>query len=465
MLMVGLDLGTTFIKGALLDLDAPAIQGVRRLPFPGAVTGLPALHYEVEAGQVADTVRALLDELLATAPDCAGIVLCTQMHGLVLSTETGEPRSNIITWQDQRILSEHPAGGNYFDRLSAQVSVVERQQLGHELQPSRPLCYLYWLAEQGALPAEPIYPVGVGDFVVAHLCRTTPVMEATNAGSHCALNLEAMTWHHAVLERLGLAHLQWPALRPFGSVVGEYRHRGRMLPVYTPVGDHQCSVVGALLAEDELSLNISTGSQASLLTADWQPGDYQTRPFFDDRFLNTISGIPAGRALNLLVNLLTELPRSQGVMLDDPWTYIADAAAGVPETDLTVNLAFFGSAGGKQGQIAHIREQNLTVGHLFHAAFQNMAENYYAAGLRLSPAQAWRGLVFSGGLAQKIAVLRQLVERKFQRPYRTSPSSEDSLLGLLVLGLVAAGRYPTVGEATSALRTTYQETATAKENR
>jgi ribulose kinase len=68
-------------------------------------------------------------------------------------------------------------------------------------------------------------------------------------------------------------------------------------------------------------------------------------------------------------------------------------------------------------------------------------------------------------LAQKIAVLRQLVERKFQRPYRTSPSSEDSLLGLLVLGLVAAGRYPTVGEATSALRTTYQETATAKENR
>jgi sugar (pentulose or hexulose) kinase len=457
MLLVGLDLGTSFIKGALLDLDDPAIRQVRRLPFPGPLNGLPPLHYEVDAQLVTGVVRELLDALLDAAPDCAGIVLCTQMHGLVLCTEEGAARSNLITWQDQRVLDSHPAGGTYFDRLLAQVGVLERQELGNELQPSRPLCYLYWLAEQRQLPTETVMPVGVADYVAANLCHSRPLIETTNAGAHCAFNLARQTWHQAVIRRLGLTGLEWPEILPFGAVVGEYRYAGRAVPVYTPVGDHQCAVLGALPNEGELSLNISTGSQASMVTPSWQPGEYQTRPFFDGQFLNTITGIPAGRALNHLVNLLTELPRRQGIVLDDPWPLITEAASAVTTSELMVNLAFFDSMAGKHGLIGNIREQNLTVGHLFHAAFQNMAENYYAAGLHLSPTQEWRGLVFSGGLAQKIPVLRQLVEDKFQLPHRLSPSSEDTLLGLLALGLVAGGRCQTVAEATAILRLRYTE--------
>ena len=77
------------------------------------------------------------------------------------------------------------------------------------------------------------------------------------------------------------------------------------------MGDHQAALAGAFLGERELSLNISTGSQASLFTPTWQPGNYQTRPFFDGRFLNTITHIPAGRALNVLFKLLTELAEAQ----------------------------------------------------------------------------------------------------------------------------------------------------------
>jgi sugar (pentulose or hexulose) kinase len=173
--------------------------------------------------------------------------------------------------------------------------------------------------------------------------------------------------------------------------------------------------------------------------------------------LNTVTGIPAGRSLNHLVNLLTELPRRQGLVLADPWPLIVAAASEVGTTNLTVNLAFFDSMGGKHGQLGNIHEQNLSVGHLFHAAFQNMAENYYAAALRLSPAQEWRGLVFSGGLAQKIPLLRQLIEGKFHLPHRLSPSSEDTLLGLMALGSVAVGQFRTVREATIALRLRYNE--------
>jgi sugar (pentulose or hexulose) kinase len=466
MSFLAIDLGTTFIKGAVLDLDNLRLQQMRRQPFPGPISRLPPLCYEVDPDAIITTVRNLIDELLAAAPPgrpplgpaCEGIVFCTQMHGLVLCNEEGHALSNFISWQDQRVLNPYPKGGSYLDRLLALVTLHERQQLGHELQPSRPLCFLYWMAENELLPRTPAYPVGLPDFVIAHLCQSEPSMEATGAGAHCALNLETLDWHHSLIERLGLAHLRWPDIRPFGEVVGVYHTGGQALSCYTPVGDHQCALAGAFLREGELSLNISTGSQASMVTQSWQPGDYQTRPFFDGRFLNTITGIPAGRALNVLVNLLAELPRSQNLVLSDPWPYIAEAVEAASETDLDVNIAFFDSIGGKHGKIDNIREDNLTVGHLFRAAFENMAKNYYVAALKLSPEQAWSDLVFSGGLAQKIHALRTLVQQKFRVDHRVCASTEDALLGLLALALVASGRAPSVAQATVQLMMHYRET-------
>jgi sugar (pentulose or hexulose) kinase len=458
MFFLALDLGTTFIKGGILDLDRLRITHIRRLPFPDPVAGLPALFYEVDPQTIVNTTRQLIQALLADAPDCAGIVLCTQMHGMVLCSETGQPLSNVITWQDQRVLSPHPAGqGSYFDHLRARLSEQERQHLGNEVQPSRPLCYLHWMVQNGQLPPGPAVPAGIPDFVIANLCATMPSMEATSAAAHCAFNLTQLEWHWAVLEKLGLAHLRWPTVRRFGEVVGVLEIDGKRIPFYTPIGDHQCALVGAFLGNDELSLNISTGSQATILTPALVLGNYQTRPFFDGRFMNTITGVPAGRSLNHLVNLLTELAHGQGIELPDPWRYITEAAANVKATDLTVNLAFYDSFAGKEGQISHLREENISVGHLFYAAFQNMADNYYASALRLSPNQSWRRLVFSGGLAQKIDLLRELIQRKFQVDYRVCASSEDTLLGLLALALVASGRLPSVTQATEMLLANYSE--------
>jgi len=63
---------------------------------------------------------------------------------------------------------------------------------------------------------------------------------------------------------------------------------------------------------------VATGSQVSRMTTVLTLGDYQTRPLFDGRFLNTFTYPPGGRSLNVLVDLVTELPAAQGVELQDP---------------------------------------------------------------------------------------------------------------------------------------------------
>jgi sugar (pentulose or hexulose) kinase len=264
------------------------------------------------------------------------------------------------------------------------------------------------------------------------------------------LNLESLDWHQGVLSLLGVEGLRWPAVRGHGEVVGRLPVGSRAIPCYTPVGDYQCAMVGTLLVPGELSLNISTGSQVSLLKPRLAFGNYQTRPFFDGRFLATITHIPAGRALNALVRFLSELAETQALSLADPWPYIARKAAEAGKTEMRVDLAFFDSACGDHGQITHIREAELTVGHLFRAAFENMADNYYACASRLSPDQAWRNLVLSGGLAQ-IDILRQLICDRFQKDYRLSPTAEDTLLGLLALALAFTGRAASVEQAMALL--------------
>src|ERR1700682_4223198 len=107
---IALDLGTSSIKGAVIDLDRLRLAHVQRVPFPDPIPGLPPLFCEIDPGQVVAAVRSLLEKLLPNAPNCAGVMTCGQMGGLVLPTGDGAPLSNCITWRDQRLLMRPPNG-------------------------------------------------------------------------------------------------------------------------------------------------------------------------------------------------------------------------------------------------------------------------------------------------------------------------------------------------------------------
>jgi sugar (pentulose or hexulose) kinase len=448
---IALDLGTAFIKGAVVHLDRPGLAHIRRVPFPEPIAGLPALFCEIDPARIIAAVRHVIDELAACTPACSGLVMCGQMGGLVLTTAAGAALTNYISWRDQRLLQPHPSGaGTYFEVLRQALSPDERRQLGNEVRPGLPLSFLFWLAETQRLPAPAPIAATLTDFVLAHLCGTRPALEMTQATG--ALNLETGDWHWSVFDKLGLAGVGWPTLQGLHTPVGYLAAGGQRLPCYAPVGDHQCALAGASLEEHELSLNISTGSQASLLTRQLAPGNFQTRPYFDGQFLNTITHIPAGRALNVLVALLTELPVAQAAPLEEPWPYIQAEAARVSDTDLAVDLSFFPSPVGERGAITNIREDNLSVGQLFRAAFRSMADNYETCALRLSPARAWRSMVYSGGLAQKLDLLRNMIEARLPGPSRLCATTEDTLAGLLALAWVVSGQASTIQAATQRLR-------------
>ncbi len=112
---------------------------------------------------------------------------------------------------------------------------------------------------------------------------------------------------------------------------------------------------------------------------------------------------------------------------------ISHAVEQTADSDLNVNLAFFAGSLGDRGHIDNIRLDNLSVGHVFRAAFEHMAENYVQCAARLSPEKKWRQVVFSGGLPQKFPSLRRMIAERLACPVRSVDIAEETLEGLLRL--------------------------------
>jgi sugar (pentulose or hexulose) kinase len=446
--LIGIDIGTSFIKGAILDLKTCRYTHVRRVAFPDPLPSHDTFHCEFDPQPILAEVASILKQLANIDSSCDGIVLCTQMASMVLVNETGDTLTNCIGWRDQRATMKHPSGkGSYHEVIRAHITPQQRAELGNELPVGAPACFLFWLRENGQLNSGTI-PVTLADFVISNLCRSHPTVDATNALAYGLFDLKARAWHMNVIQQLGLHHIRWPAIVSDGHIVGHMRLGDRYVPCYAPAGDYQCALVGAMVNTNELSLNISTGSQVSRITDHLQKGEYQSRPYFENKFVNTLSHLPAGRSLNILVDLLTEIARKAEGSQPDPWPYIAEVASAAQDSDLDIKTSFFPGPCGNTGHIANIGERNLTVGTLFRAVFRNMAENYYACALKIWPDCSWENLVISGGLGRKLLLLRQMIQSRFQSEIRLCQVEEDTLLGLMILGMVFSGEAESLESAT-----------------
>jgi hypothetical protein len=81
-------------------------------------------------------------------------------------------------------------------------------------------------------------------------------------------------------------------------VSGYMNVKGRLVPVYTGIGDFQASVLGCNLLPRTLYVNMSTGSQIALI--EQRPYFYQglsCRPFFNNQYLKCYTHIPCGKFL------------------------------------------------------------------------------------------------------------------------------------------------------------------------
>jgi sugar (pentulose or hexulose) kinase len=428
MYFVAIDLGATYIKSCIIDENFQ-IQNIQRVPFPAFDNVIP-YHRTVTFSKIVDGVRTVLNAQLANISDCQGILFSNQMHGLVLFDKTGQAVTPFISWQDKR------SAVSLSDSSSSPIEILRgvnrdfiwHQETGEYLRIGFPVTQLFSMKLAGER-LEGLIPLDLGNAVAHSLSRSAkPLIDTTNAAAFGCYDIKRHTWHTNLLSKLGLSDLAWPEIVEPGVCSGSLDDNNKT-NVYVSIGDQQISLLGAGLAEtDTISVNIATGSQVSVLSKQFLRGDFQTRPYFFRNYLKTITHIPAGRSLNALLKLFTEV--SSDISFDEAWSKVEAKIVNIKSSNLNVDLSFFSSAFGERGSINNISEEDLNVGAVMYAAFANIADNHFKGFQNLNSSKLkYKEIIGSGGVLKKSKTIQKLLIEKFQVPLNLSSGLEDALIG------------------------------------
>lgn len=409
MHIIGIDIGATFIKSAtLVPREAAVLSPIKVVtpPWnPGDPTYLGTIYEHVR-----DHIRRQNN---FGGTRAAAIWITGQMGGFTLVS--GERATPWVSWMDRGIFEPDESYYDMWRKLSQDR--LSWKDLG-EIVPGSGASHIYHMCRRLNHVPEST-PLSLPDYVAWRLAGCpSPRIEETMAAAFGLYSIRRQQWSIETIDMLGLGSLEMPQIIPAGTVLGEYQG----MPVYVPVGDHQCSVLGSELKDDEVSINIGTGSQVSTVTLDrnWAVwGHSQVRPYFGGKYLNCVTHLQGGRLLASIVQMIIEPGKEYK---PDVWNYINTI---IPDdTDLHWTTDSDG------GSLSCIRPDNLTGGDLLLAAIKGMALRYHNALTRIRA--CGRSLVLSGGAARKIARLRTEIDNAVKTGYRLVQDHE-ALRGLAIL--------------------------------
>ena len=210
--LIGLDLGTTAVKGILTHADGRILKTVERPvvyrhPQPDWVEG----DAEQQAHDVFEVIRALASA--APAPVVA-LAAAAASGNTLLTDANGRPLTPVINWMDRRCC-EHPPPA-----LAGLTSKAVRQVTGWPCVESFPLAHLAWMGEH--------MPEKVRQ--AAHVCMNTDwllykltgqwVMDYSTATTFHLQDQVQRHWHTPFLNRLGIQESQLSRLTGSGVPVG-----------------------------------------------------------------------------------------------------------------------------------------------------------------------------------------------------------------------------------------------------
>lgn len=450
MKYIGIDLGSSFIKAVLLDLDHGAIAASSSYPSPQKEPNKNPNIFQLSAVRLAEIVKQLIDEYTSDYHDVEGIIISTQMHGFVYTYPGQEDR--YISWQDMRCMDPIPGENRtYLQKLDQEIPPEAMRSHGVAIKPSLAACNLYTLfAENPEIPRDgQLYTLGS---YIIHCLTGRNICHISNAAPMGLADVEHHCWDQAMIRRLGLEQVKLPCLTEHDyEICGTYTSNGCVLKVHPDYGDMQVSILGSQIGKGDVVANVATGAQVIRYSTEFVPGCYEIRPFLDGAYLYTISNMPAGRNLDVLVRFLCDtVQKLTGIELDaqQVWEYIHHHSAS--DKELVVEANFYKNPYfPKGGNIYNITHSNLTIETLFSAAIDNMAATYWHFIQELCDhADQVEHIICAGGVCWKNPELVQALEKASGKPCRLSPMANEALAGMYRLSLVCSGRCENLAQTT-----------------
>jgi sedoheptulokinase len=347
------------------------------------------------------------------------------MHGILYVDENGTCVSPLYTWQDGR--GNQPYGDTtYADFLGSSS--------GYGCVTD------FYNRENGLVPPNACGFCAIHDYFVMELCGLKhPLVHVSDAASFGLFDLKTKGFHYptafTVLDGYHMA--------------GTYQN----IPVSVAIGDNQASVLSTLSSNDDLLVNIGTGSQVSVICDDIVSGsNIETRPFFEGKYLAVGAALCGGRAYATLKDFYKALlaPISE---LDDTAVYeLMSSHLKEVSPVLMVDTRFEGTRMDKsiRGSIENISTSNFTPAALTKGVLVGMVTELY--DMYLIMGKKVTGIVGSGNGIRKNRDLANTISQIFGCPLKIPNHTEEAAFGAALYALLSSGRYQNINEARTQIK-------------
>lgn len=421
MRFLGLDLGTTSVSAAVIDLSGrvPATQSrPHRADRPADVLGA---HLQ-DADVLVERALELLQGLATEFGPFAGVGVAGQMHGILYTDAAGRAVSPLYTWLDRR--AETRDGSRTYRDLF-QDATSEAVPLGYGALTH------FTLLKKGRVPEAATAFCTPADYLVMRLAGLAePVMDSSLAHSLGLFDLSRRAFSDAWAALGG--RLRPPTLAG-GAVVGQYGGA----PVVCALGDNQASFIGSVGSPHGTALvTLGTSGQVCCVSSvrpAYSGPEMEVRPFPGGDFLLVGASLTGGKALEVLANLIDSVAVAlTGERAADPYSLLEATSASPPYP--VVDTRFAGSRGGAQaGAIHHITMDNLTLPHLAYGFAQGVVSElhaFWAGAFRETGVTATiTRLVGSGNAVRRNALVRERLTETFGLPLALTEHQEEAAVG------------------------------------
>lgn len=469
---IGLDFGSTTLSAVAVDQAGQQFSNCS-VAHHADITGLPPNHHEQDPRLLFQKASELLRRMIESSEIDSDSITCLgitgQMHGVLLVDESLQPLTNLITWQDRRVLNKEN-GTTFINQIDHENSA----ETGCQLRPGYGAVTLAALRRSKQLPGIPFKCCTIMDWFAACLVQRigNPLelfTDRANAGSLGIFNLKTDAWDKRLLDALKLDTDWFPFVKECGSAVGEIRPDlavdcglSASTLVCVPTGDHQAAVLGSGgMTAGTIHINIGTGGQIS-----WPSEIIHTTPGLDTRYLPEKqlmavgAGQVGGRAFEWLARTAQSWMESFGksMLLEEVYSHISKQMQ--THSDLSGGLSCLPFFSGTRmdpearGIFAGISEQNFSVGNVAHAIVNGIADSFHKLYSDFGPGTTPERMITSGNAIRKIPEIPHRLAEKFETSVLTPQSPETAATGAAILAGVKTGLWDSLPDACGLVKLT-----------
>ena len=423
MKVVGIDIGTTSVCGVLIDATTGCVEKSVTKNSSAFIEGCADWEKIQSVNKIMTVATDILKSLIAASSEVGAIGVTGQMHGIVYTDKDGDAVSPLYTWQDGRgnLPYKDVTYAKYLNSFSGYGNVTD-----------------FYNTENGIKPESAVSYSTIHDYFVMQLCGLKkPIIHTSDAASFGCYDLENNRFNYACT----------------AEITGDYRIAGEYkgIPVSVAIGDNQASVFSTLANEEDILVNIGTGSQISVISDKIADNmQVETRPYFENKYLIVGAALCGGRAYSMLKNFYAEvLGYIKRVDDDEVYRIMNDMLRNAKSSSFKVDTRFAGTRLNSEitGGISGITTENFTPSALTYGVLCGMTDELLNMYEKMGICKS--GIVGSGNGIRKNKALVRIFEERLGAKMKIPSHLEEAAFGAAMFAMIAGGKFKNAKEVQS----------------